>query len=294
MLTIPAAFAETIVRLADQRGRAWLATLPQLIEQLCASWRLTPDGAPLHGGLGLVLPVRRAGEALVLKVSWPHAATAQEVAALSAWNGHGAVRLVAADPDHDALLLERLDPRRTLGTAALPEALRVTGRLLRRLAVAAPPGVPSLSEWAATLAAELPQRWAEQGRPFPARLLDHARELCLDLGPTADRLLIHGDLHPDNVLAGTREPWLAIDPKPIAGDVEYGLAPFLWRRLDEVPNRRAARRTMQTLCEQADLRPERAHGWTLVRSLDYWLWGLGVGLTYDPARCERLSGWLTS
>jgi len=29
-----------------------------------------------------------------------------------------------------------------------------------------------------------------------------------------------------------------------------------------------------------------------VRCVDYWLWGLGVGLTEDPAACDLIVGWL--
>ena len=46
--------------------------------------------------------------------------------------------------------------------------------------------------------------------------------------------MIHGDLHYENVLAADREPWLAIDPKPMAGDPHYEVAPMLWNRWDEV------------------------------------------------------------
>jgi len=29
-----------------------------------------------------------------------------------------------------------------------------------------------------------------------------------------------------------------------------------------------------------------------VRCVDYWLWGLSVGLTEDPVRCQRIINWL--
>ncbi|MGW4483521.1 aminoglycoside phosphotransferase family protein [Amycolatopsis sp. NPDC004368] len=44
---------------------------------------------------------------------------------------------------------------------------------------------------------------------------------------------VNEDLHYENVLAGQREPWLVIDPKPIAGDLEYGVFSLLWNRFDE-------------------------------------------------------------
>ena len=36
------------------------------------------------------------------------------------------------------------------------------------------------------------------------------------------------------------------------------------------------------------LNPARARAWTIVQAVDYWLWGLGHGLTEDPERCNRL------
>lgn len=46
-----------------------------------------------------------------------------------------------------------------------------------------------------------------------------------------DRLL-HWDIHDENVLAGDRSPWLAIDPKPLAGDPGFELWPALNSRFD--------------------------------------------------------------
>ena len=40
-------------------------------------------------------------------------------------------------------------------------------------------------------------------------------------------MVVHGDLNPFNVLRSQREPWLAIDPKPLVGDPAYDLAQFL-------------------------------------------------------------------
>ena len=40
----------------------------------------------------------------------------------------------------------------------------------------------------------------------------------------------------------------------------------------------------------AGLDADLARAWSIVRSVDYWLWGLEAGLTIDPVRCARVLG----
>jgi streptomycin 6-kinase len=174
----------------------------------------------------------------------------------------------------------------------------VAGRLLRRLAVPVPGEwqarpVPGLRQWALDLAAELPRLWSATGRPFPRRLLDAAVELATALAPRAGGLLANRDMHYQNVLAGEREQWLVIDPKAIRGDAEFGLAPLLWRRLGEAGGAAGLRRRFDALMAEAGFDAELARGWTLLRAVDYWLWGLHQGLAEDPARCAIVIDWLS-
>jgi streptomycin 6-kinase len=107
---IPAHFAHEIIdREADGylSGEDWLQGLPRLLEDLLAEWEIEPIGRSMNGYCSVVVPVRLvgpqaelagpSGEA-VLKVSWPHPEAATEHLALQVWNGHGAVRLLRADP----------------------------------------------------------------------------------------------------------------------------------------------------------------------------------------------------
>ncbi len=292
MITLPDAFVAAVVRSGGEDGRRWLADLPRLIAALCTHWDLLADGAAMHGHLSLVLPVRRGSEQAVLKVSWATEHTEFEARALAAWSGRGAVCLLEADPTRGALLLERLDSGRSLSFLDLDEAAPIVGRLLRRLAIPAPPGFPRLADIAARFADDLPARWDRAGRPFRHSLLDRTRALARELGPTAGDLLVHWDLHYENVLAGAREPWLAIDPLVVSGDPEYGVAPPLLRGLDRMAGRTDLHRHLTTLVEAAELDRERARGWATVRLVDYWLWALSIGLTEDPVRCATIIDWL--
>jgi streptomycin 6-kinase len=297
-ISVPEPFAVDTLTREGEAARPWLARLPGLVGDLCARWGLRVSGDPMHGYLALVVPVRRGGARYALKVSWLDHETVNEAAALALWNGGGAVRLLDADRAAGALLLEWLDPRRRLKEADLGVAVPVAGRLLRRLAVPVPaewpgPPVPGLRQWALDLAAELPGRWRATGRPFPVRHLDAAVDVATALAPRAGGLLANRDMHYENVLAGERESWLVIDPKVMRGDAEFGLAPLLWRRLDEAGGPAGLQRRFDALVDEAGLDTELARGWTLLRAVDYQLWGLNLGLTEDPALCVTVVEWLS-
>jgi streptomycin 6-kinase len=91
-----------------------------------------------------------------------------------------------------------------------------------------------------------------------------------------------------NVLAGKREPWLAIDPKPVAGDPEHAVPELLWTRVDEIETEAGIRWLLNAVIHWGGLDGEKARDWAIVRCMDYWLWGLEHGLTEDPKRCQRI------
>jgi streptomycin 6-kinase len=199
-----------------------------------------------------------------------------------------------ADTAVGALLLERLDSRRTLRDLHLTEAATIAGRLLRRLAVPAPQGFRSLQAVADDIARSLNERQERLGRPVPTAWLETARTLSEQFEGRADtRLLVHADLHYGNVLAGEREPWLAIDPRPVAGKPEHAVAELLWTRVDEVEDADGVRRLLSVLVDSGALDAGKARRWAIVRCVDYWLWGIEHGLTEDPKRCRRVLEALT-
>ncbi|WP_181312787.1 aminoglycoside phosphotransferase family protein [Nocardioides campestrisoli] len=263
---------------------SWLDRLPGLAREVLAEWELSPDGPAMHGHCSLVLPVRRAeGELGVLKLALPDAESEHEALALQRWAGDGAVRMLRADPARRAMLLERLG-RRTLAEEWDVQACELVGQRYARLHLPAPPQLRLLSDqvarWTASLAA-LPA-----GAPLPHRLVEQAvslgRELTSDPG---ERRLLHTDLHYDNVLAGEREEWLVIDPKPLAGDPHYEVAPLLWNRWDELAGdvRAGVRRRFHAVVDAAGLDEERARDWVVVRMLHNALWGLRD----DPGQVRR-------
>jgi streptomycin 6-kinase len=285
VLTVPNAFAEATRAREGAAGAEWLSALPALVGRLLTRWGLELDGRPLHGYVALVLRVRTPdGQPAVLKVSWIDDETRVEAVALARWSGVPAVALLASAPEDGALLLERLDPHRSLLHVDEDEAVAVAATLLRQLHVPPADGLTSVTDIARRLATELREEWQALGQPGPRHLVEQAVSTCDDLAgsPGAARLL-HGDFHYGNVLARVtpaarpaQQPWAAIDPKPLVGDREYDVVPLLRNRWDELAATgdpaRACRRRLAAIVDRADLDRSRAQRWSLVRSVDDALW----------------------
>jgi streptomycin 6-kinase len=269
-------------------GEAWLAGLPGSVAEMCRRWSLEPDGAPMHGSNALVLPVRREREPLALRMTLPDARTTDEIRALRFWDGRGTARLFDADPIVGASLLERLDGELSLSRLPLAEAVPAIARLMRRLDVPAPPDAPSTAGIVRNRMPAFPDDWERLGRPFAREILETALAAGDGLREAAGDRAVNGDLHFDQVLRGTREPWLAVDPVLLRGDIAYDLARILWSRLDEMATDDEVRHWFDVIVEEAGLDRDRALAWVRFRTADYWLWGLNYGLTEDPVRCARL------
>jgi streptomycin 6-kinase len=235
--------------------------------QLLDDWELTLDAAdPLPDAPAHVVAVRTAdGRQAVLKVS-PGEPGAH--LALRHWAGNGAVELLRADPHRGALLLERADEI-DLTTHWDLEAAEVVAQLYGRLHVPAPPQLARVTdvfaEWADGAGHD------DHAGGVPRRLLDRARSLAREL--TGDQIgsdvLLHTNLHYANVRSARRAPWLAISPRPFAGDPHFELAPMLWQRWDELAGRvrPGVQARLATLVEVAGFDEDRARAWVVVRAV---------------------------
>ncbi len=282
-LELPAGVLEMRARGDD--WAAWVDGLPRLVAELLEEWELTIDGGLMNGFCSLVVPVRTAdGQAAVLKLHEDLDDESEfEHLALQHWHGNGTVLLLRADPRRWAMLLERLHLR-NLETIPDDEACEVVAGFYRRIHVPALPQLRTLTSyvdrWAADLAA-LPQ-----DAPIPRRMREQCLSLARDLvaDPASVGTMIHGDLHGQNVLAGDREPWLVIDPKPMSGDPHYEPAPMLWNRIQQEQRsggdlRGLLRRRFHSLVDHGGLDEDRARAWVVVRMVLNASWAVIDG---DP------------
>ena len=274
---VPAPFRESVRQFSAEDGAVggpsgsdWAAGLPRLLAEVLDQWGLEPLGPGATGWTAVVVPVRRDGKRLALKLVWPHIEARDEPLVLRHWDGRGAVRLVAADPGRGALLLEALDPTRDLRGLDIDQACTVAGSLLTELNVPAPPGLRPLSAFAL----DQRDRIAVTQGALPRRMLTRLTGLVRDLtdDPSCDATLVHTDLHYENVLASLpgsdRPDWLAIDPHAMAGHPAVEFQPLLRNRVDEYDTgaglRRQVRRRLEVATEAAGADEDLALAWSYV------------------------------
>jgi len=238
------------------------------VEEARERWGLAL-GPPYAAGVGgYAAPAELPdGTPAVLKLIHPHREAEHEADALARWDGNGAVRLLDSSEDGWAVLLERCEPGTPLSAAGPEQALDVLAGLLPRLWVAAGEPFRMLADEAAGWVSYLPDGWWRAGRPFERRLLDAALDALRSLAPSqGGGVLLHQDLHGDNVLAAGREPWLAIDPKPLVGEREFAVAPIV-RSPELGHSRRAVLGRLDRLTSELGLDRERARGWTIGQTI---------------------------
>ncbi|MEX2211287.1 MAG: aminoglycoside phosphotransferase family protein [Gaiellaceae bacterium] len=194
----------------------WRARAPDIVEEVAELWSLRLGTRYELGHASMTFRAELPdGTPAVLKVGFPHPEAEHEAAALAIFDGRGAVRLLAHDPERNALLLERCEPGNSL--LELPdedESFSLAAGVLRRL------WRPPAPEHPFDLLADLAAGWAQ----LPGLDAGVVGELASSQG---ELVVCHQDFHRGNVLRAQREPWLAIDPKPIVGEREFDTAALL-------------------------------------------------------------------
>ncbi|GGJ37588.1 aminoglycoside phosphotransferase family protein [Deinococcus roseus] len=269
-------FLENIRHSFDD-GDIWLQKLPELLNLFAAQWELDL-GAPFENlSFNYVAPAKWEGQDVVFKLGVPREELHTEIAALKLWNGSGGVKLLKADPEQGALLIERLFPGQMLSTLPEAQTVPIMCEVMEKIwhPVPAEHAFPSIEQWHQGLV-EFPR----SGTAFPAEMLDLAEGFYQELTASAEEpVVLHGDLHHFNVLQHG-ENWLAIDPKGIIGERAYEIGAFLrnpWPVLydlyspEELQNVQARR--VDAFAERLGLSRERILKWSVYIFVLSGCWG---------------------
>jgi streptomycin 6-kinase len=227
------------------RVEPWWERLPAAIAELAERWELVVGDAVGRGNTSLVVRCRRAdGRRAVLKLTPDAELGAAAASALRSWESSGRVPLVwGYDAASGTLLLEAVPgeiPLSELGMAVeLDKVANLIGGLHRSGAPVVANGVVSLAERVEFIFEHWVERHARRGemvtRAVPVERLRRGHELARGLVADAGApVLLHGDLHPGNVLdGGAARGLVAIDPRPCVGEAAVDAVDWVFWAVDD-------------------------------------------------------------
>ncbi|RZU13257.1 streptomycin 6-kinase [Kribbella rubisoli] len=290
MIEIPA----KLIRNHSKSSPEWLASLPAALDRYVDEWKLTVSGDLMSGEASLIVPVvRRDGTEAILKLQSVNDESESEALALRTWNHDDVVEVYEDDPETSTLLLERLQPRTLDDLPDAMEATQILAELLTHLMVVpAPTGVRRLSDIAAGMIDDAPRVIPMLADPAEQALTWRLVAQMTELLPEPGDRLLHWDLHYYNVMAAKRQPWLVIDPKPLAGDPAFELMPAVWNRWDDLVATgdvsQAIRDRLDLMLDVTGIDRDRALGWTAGRILQNILWFTEDGDTRIEAELKAV------
>jgi streptomycin 6-kinase len=188
-----------------------------------ADWGLSADGEPFSTSTSRLYPVRQGDRLAMLKIV-THKDERQGAAALAWFVGEGAVEVLAMKGD--ALLMARAEGAGDLvdmvGCGKDDAATRIICSIVQRLhasRLAPPPlGLMTLTRRFRALFRTADAAGAD---PHYVEAAATARRL---LDQPLNQVVLHGDIHHENILRDPRGGWAAIDPKGLIGEATYDYA----------------------------------------------------------------------
>ncbi len=258
---------EWLEEMCGEGEKKWLANIPAAVAELVERWQLELEPPfEREPGPSWVAPVtRRDGARAVLKLGMPHMEAEHEIDALRFLDGDPTARLLEADVELNAMLLERCEPGTILRACPEEEQDEIIAQLLPRIWRLPPPEYPfrplsTMIEYWIEEALEDEEQWTDRA------LIQEAIALFRELvGSAEEGVLLATDLHAANVLRAQRAPWLVIDLKPFVGDRAYDATQHLRncsQRLGADPDG-----TIGRFANLLELEPLRVRLWTFARAV---------------------------
>lgn len=264
---------ENIINLYDEKGKQWLTNLPLLVTHLKITHGLSNLQPLKNLSYHYLLSGFKGLQPIVLKLGLDSYALKREALALKAFAGFGVVNVLLENDG--MLLLERAVSGVSL-KSYFPEkekdAIQITCECIKQLHQAPIPGdhdFPHINDWLMVLDNDL---------DIPTDYLHKARKLRDELMVTSAKpILLHGDLHHDNMLQNGNG-WVSIDPKGVIGEPAYEVAAFIRNPMPELlehPNvSNIIDNRINQFAKTLNFSKQRIIKWCYVQAVLAWVWAM--------------------
>jgi len=202
-------FRNNIISIHKEQGKSWLKQLPKIVEEISNEWNLSKLAPIDNLSFNYVLSGYQNNKPIILKLSFAAKDLTNEVKALKAFAGFGAASILAQKDN--ALLLEQALPGTSLKSYLSNNKISIACKVMDKLHQAPALTTHNFLNIKDQLKA-LDKQWS-----LPNTYLQKARRLRDKLlQSTGPQILLHGDLHHENILQNG-EQWVVIDPKGVIG-----------------------------------------------------------------------------
>ncbi len=240
-------------------------------------WNLSLQGNIHQSPNGLVAKVMGQRKTYILKIS-SHQGDEHTAIVLSHFKGHGAVRVIRYEGN--ATLLEYASPGAHLaqmvreGKDAL--ATQIVCDVIKALhsqSFSLLP-LPTIEELQRGFERYLNAAYTD----IPRGIVTEAETIYKELVHSQDSpIVLHGDLHHDNILLDNKRGWLAIDPKGYIGEPVYEVGAMMrnfFGRNEIYEQGEGLRKRVDIICEQLGYDKTRVIRWSYSQAILAGIWSV--------------------
>ncbi len=265
-------FHSNITNIYGEKGKAWLNELPEIVAAISSRLDLRDLKEVTNLTYNYVLSGFHGDNPIILKLGLDMQLK-REALALKCFAGCGVVKVLAED--NGMLLLQRAVPGISLKSYFRTnenESIEIVCKVMKKLHKASIPGAhhfPHVKDWLTAL---------DKDWPIPDEYLQKARKLRDQLLQTSKPdVLLHGDLHHDNILQNGND-WMVIDPAGVIGEPAYEVAAFIRNPIPELLCIHNASRIIQnrmaTFSDLLNIPKTKIADWCFVESVLSWIWNI--------------------
>jgi streptomycin 6-kinase len=263
-----------------KQGTDWLERIPAIIKECEQKWDIRVR-EPFVLSYNYVAPAELSnGSLAVLKIGFPGDKEFKtEIEALELFNGEGVCKLLEADKQNSTILIEKITPGIPLSSIDNDdEATKILTTVIKKIhkPLSEPHVFIAVEEWA-TAISEYMKKYKNGNGLLPMTLVNKANDLFKYLIATsAEPVLVHGDLHHDNVLLSADRGWIAIDPKGVAAEPAYEVAAMIRNPYQKLKNIKDLEpllsRRIAILAEELGFERQRILDWCFAQTILSAVW----------------------
>ncbi|MBY0501985.1 MAG: phosphotransferase [Alphaproteobacteria bacterium] len=247
------------------------------LQKYLFQWDLTLEEKPLQTQTGLIAKVKWRKQSCILKIAREEG-DERTASVLKHYEGHGAVRLL--QEEGCATLLERAMPGTHLSEPVLKGQDEQASHILCDVIEKLHSHRTTLGTYPSILNFNVGfTRYLNSGNSqIPHDLVREAQFLYDQLiASQSIPILLHGDLHHDNVLYDETRGWLAIDPKGYVGDPAYEVGAFLRNPMGYHQNPEFIKRRVDIVCSRLGFEQNRVIAWAFSQAILASIWSVEDG-----------------